>query len=478
MILKKGGVNNLDKGIYDFEKAFYDIKEPEKLLLFLNNNLKPSEKAKNERGEVFTPLELVNEMLNKLPIEVWKNPKLKWLDPATGIGNFPVMVYIKLMEGLNYFEPNPEKRRKHILENMLYMVEIDKLNVFLLKKVFCGNTYKLNIFEGSFIKETNNKKVDILFGDKPMNKKGNLEFEKKVEKNKEFDIILGNPPFQNTDENGKRKAILNNLWEKFLSYSYQLLKKNGYLLFINPTGWMTNGFKYKYIFYKNWLIYLNINECDKWFPSVGSKFSYYLIQKTTQKKETIVVCKYNKKNYNSILLLDNNIEFIPSLLTKESLSIINKFYKNKLEKISFNSSSDLHHHKKKENIGECNKKFIYPIRHTKKNYNLCSSIQHKLFNKNKILLNISGDLDPLYDNGKLGMTEAQMYLLTDKKKYVNILNSKLYKFIFQICKWSGFNILSIFKKIPFITENKTDEELYKIFKLTKDEIKLINEIII
>ena len=477
MLLKKGGnIDNLNKGIYEIKRTFYNIKEPDKLLLFLNDKLKPSEKAKNERGEVFTPLELVNEMLDKLPNEVWSNPNLKFLDPATGIGNFPVMVYLKLMDGLKYFELNPEKRRKHILENMLYMVEIDKLNVFLLKKVFCGNIYNLNIFEGSFVKETNNKKVDILFGNKPINKKENLEFEKKISEIK-FDIILGNPPFQNTDENGKRKAILNNLWSLFLYYSYNLIKTNGYLLFINPTGWMTNGFKYKDILYKNWLIYLNINECDKWFPSVGSQFSYYLIQKTTQKKDTFVVCKYNKKIYKSTLLISNNLEFIPSLLTKESLSIIKKFYNNDIEKISFNSSNELHHFYKKQLVGECNKKFIYPIRHTKKNNNLCSSIQHSLFNKNKILLNISGDLEPIYDNGKLGMTEAQMYLLTNKKNYINILNSKLYKFIFKICKWSGFNILSIFKDIPFITENKTDEELYKIFKLTKDEIKLINEII-
>ena len=83
---------------------------------------------------------------------------LTWFDPASGIGNFPVMVYLRLMDGLKYFEPNPEKRRKHILEQMLYMIELDKLNVYLLKKVFCENAYKLNIFEGSFIKETNNKK--------------------------------------------------------------------------------------------------------------------------------------------------------------------------------------------------------------------------------------------------------------------------------------------------------------------------------
>ena len=40
-------------------------------------------------------------MLDKLPPEVWTNPNLKWLDPAVGIGNFPVVVYIRLMKDLN-----------------------------------------------------------------------------------------------------------------------------------------------------------------------------------------------------------------------------------------------------------------------------------------------------------------------------------------------------------------------------------------
>jgi hypothetical protein len=476
MLLKKGGnIDNLNKGIYEIKRTFYNIKEPDKLLLFLNDKLKPSEKAKNERGEVFTPLELVNEMLDKLPNEVWSNPNLKFLDPATGIGNFPVMVYLKLMDGLKYFELNPEKRRKHILENMLYMVEIDKLNVFLLKKVFCGNIYNLNIFEGSFIKETDNKKVDILFSNKPVKKKENLEFEKKISEIK-FDIILGNPPFQEEYKDNKKKPKNNNLWTIFLSYSYQLLKYNGYLLLITPTSWMSPSFKNKNIFYKNWLIYVNINECKKWFPSVGSQFSYYLIQKTTQKKETNVICKYNKKIYKSTLLISNNLKFIPSILTKESLSIIKKFYNNDIEKISFVRSYEITTSKKLL-IGKCNNKYKYPIKDTKKNTDLCSSIKHSLQDKNKIIMSRSGNLEPIYDNGIYGITENLLYLLTNKKNYINILNSKLFNFIFEICKSSGYHNPEIFKDIPFITENKTDEELYKIFKLTKDEIKLINEII-
>jgi hypothetical protein len=68
-----------------------------------------------------------------------------------------------------------------------------------------------------------------------------------------------------------------------------------------------------------------------------------------------------------------------------------------------------------------------------------------------------------------------MYLLTDKKDYIDVLNSKLYTFIFTICKWSGFNIEKMYHNIPFIDTSKTDEQLYNIFNLTEEEIQIIEE---
>ena len=78
------------------------------------------EEEKNKHGEVFTPVELIEEMLDKLPKSVWTNPDLKWLDPANGIGNYPMVAYQKLMKSLERWEPNEKKRSKHIIENMLY----------------------------------------------------------------------------------------------------------------------------------------------------------------------------------------------------------------------------------------------------------------------------------------------------------------------------------------------------------------------
>lgn len=85
-------------------------------------------------GEVFTPLELVDEMLDKLPVEVWGDPKLTWLDPAMGDGNFLVRVYARLFDGLAVVMPDEALRRRHILENMIYGVEIQEKHYLAAKK--------------------------------------------------------------------------------------------------------------------------------------------------------------------------------------------------------------------------------------------------------------------------------------------------------------------------------------------------------
>jgi len=446
-----GNIISLNHLLKSERQKIYTIETPDKLLEQINTTLPFKKKAKDERGEVFTPMELVNEMLDTLPKEVWKNPNLKWLDPAAGMGNFPVAVYMRLMEGLKDVKGyrDEEKRREHILKNMLYMVELDKTNVFMMKKIFCGKKYKLNIFDGSFLDYKN----DII-----------------------FDIIVGNPPYQNTDEGGKRRALLNNLWSVFIDRSFNnLLKDNGYLLFITPYSWMTPGFKHKDIFYNNYIIYLNIKECEKHFKGVGSSFSYYLIKKTKVKNETNIICQYDKKIYESKMLIDD-ILFLPILLSDKSLSIIRKFYNNKIPKVSFKKSGELDTHNKKSLIGKCSKKkYIYPIKHTTSSKNMCSSKKHSFADEKKILMNKPSELEPIYDSGKLGFTQNQLYLLTNNKKYVDVLNSRLYRFIFKICKWSGFNSLLIFKNIPYIDNFTSDEDIYRLFKLTEGEKKLINE---
>ena len=65
------------------------------------------------------------------------------------MGNFSVAVYLKLMEGLKIWEPNELTRSKHIIENMLFMIEINEENTKICKTFFGKNS---NIIQEDFLK--------------------------------------------------------------------------------------------------------------------------------------------------------------------------------------------------------------------------------------------------------------------------------------------------------------------------------------
>jgi len=107
---------------------------------------------RKDNDEVFTPPFLIDEMLDKLPKKVWSDPAKTWLDPCAGLGNFSVLILKRLMVGLKKWQPNPELRKKHILENMLFHVEMNPKSIEKLQKVLNPEgKYKLNIKCGDFL---------------------------------------------------------------------------------------------------------------------------------------------------------------------------------------------------------------------------------------------------------------------------------------------------------------------------------------
>ncbi len=109
-------------------------------------------RKRKENDEVFTPSHVIEEMLDKIPKDVWSDPTKTWLDPCSGIGNFSVIILKRLMKGLKKWQPNEELRKKHILENMIFHVEMNPESVKKLQKVLNPNgIYKLNIKCSDFL---------------------------------------------------------------------------------------------------------------------------------------------------------------------------------------------------------------------------------------------------------------------------------------------------------------------------------------
>jgi hypothetical protein len=153
-----------------------------RLLRMLRAYVKVAVVDKKNFSEVMTPFELIRDMLSTLPRSVWGNPDLKWLDPANGVGPFPVMIIWRLMKGLRNWEPDAEKRYKHIVENMIYVCELQPKNMIqYITAIDPQDKYTQNVYCGSYL---------------PINKEDGFSYHmRNVWKLKKFDVIVANPPY-------------------------------------------------------------------------------------------------------------------------------------------------------------------------------------------------------------------------------------------------------------------------------------------
>jgi len=200
------------------------IDKPKELLEIIDSCLKPKEIEKKKFGEVFTPMSFINmNMLGDLEAyyrekyskNIFEDETLKWGDTTAGMGNFPIAIYYKLMDGLKQKIPNDKNRKKHILENMLFMAELNKKNCFIIRQIFdINNEYKLNLYEGDSLQ------LDI----------------QKVFEIDRLDIIIGNPPYNDEfkGKNGYAPAVYNKFTEFYIG-------KCDIMCFVIPSRWFSGG---------------------------------------------------------------------------------------------------------------------------------------------------------------------------------------------------------------------------------------------
>ena len=447
----------VNKIIMSQKKQYYTINEPDKLLDFINGELKPKEKEKKENGEVFTPLSLVNEMLDKLDEayikehgkSIFTEDGFKWLDPAVGIGNFPIIVYQRLMKGLITQLPNEEERRKHILEQMIYSAELTPKNVFIYKKIFCGYKYKLNIYEGDTLKMDVKKEFKL-----PADFDG-------------FDVVMGNPPFQ--EKVGPNKTEI--IWGKFIIKSLTLLKSSGYLVFVHPPGWRDVDGKSKNIqkeILTRDLQYLEIhNEKDglKIFSS-STRYDWYVL-KNEIIDTTKTIIKFQDGTTNTINV--NGLEFIPNGEYEKIMSMIAK---NGEENVNVIHDYSLYETRKSWMSKTKTEEYKYPCVYTVNSKSeityYYSSKQHGHFGVPKLIWSNGGNPGSYIDsNGDYGLTQFA-YAIVDKPsnlpKIKEVFDSKEFRNLMELSTVGqghiNYKVIKIFKK-----------DFWKVFLDNKDETK-------
>jgi len=426
-------------------------------------------KEKELFGEVFTPSTLIIEMLNTLPLNIWKDPTKTWLDPANGIGNFFMIIYQKLLKMLpnsykgTMIKPdgttikisysNLIQKKQHIIKNMLYMIELNPKNVEISISIF-GK--KANILKGNFLNLPDNWN------------------------NYKFDIIIGNPPYNGgTIKSKTRKNTVTQKYQSlvtpFIEKSINILNQNGYLLFITPNSWIND--KNNILFTKQILKikFYNISEAKNIFKSSGEiPLCYYLVKNTNNNKNTLIFdkfinewCEFNIKKYN------NYIPFEAIKLQEKLLNISKKYgsISKYITKTNVNSTTGKTYplikiqNKKiiilKSSKFDCKnfeKKLLFPN----------STFTYPILDKEGILQNKNGDTYILKTNSKY-LKQIQQFFYLPLVLYLCTITRIRQKFINPII----FDIIPDITKLLNFPDILTEENVYKYFNFTNKDIKYI-----
>lgn len=480
--------------------------------------------ANLSNDEVFTPPQLVNEMLDLLPQELFSNPKARFLDPFTKSGVFLREIVKRLDVGLASIIPDRQERILHIMHNQIFGIALTELTSLLARRtVYCSKyadsehsigrfkTKEGYILYTSMQHSWQNGRCQYCGASKEVFDRGdatetyayNFIHTNNPEKffpNMTFDVIIGNPPYQMDD--GGAQASATPIYNLFVEQALKL--KPRYLSMIIPARWYGGGkglddFRKSMIGDKHIRVLHDFLDAGECFPGVEIKggVCYFLLERDQQGTCAI----YTHKNNEVIAQEPRYLQEKGSdvfIRYSEGISVLHKVQKFKEGTVDTIVSSQkpfglrtyVHGESKKfteavtlyerGGIGYIKKTEIvrnqqwidrYKV-YISAAYNAGDSYPHQILGK------------PLFGPKNSCCTETYVVIgpvntETEAQHLCGYISTKFFRFLVMLKKTSQHAPSSVYQFVPLqdFSEPWTDEKLYKKYNLSEEEIAFIESMI-
>lgn len=371
-------------------------------------------KRSSDSHNVFTPFELCDEMLNKIP-------------------ELNINQSILVMFNLEFIHIIREKLGKEGLNNIWFLTPDE----FKKKAAIIMGVNENHIV----IYEYNTKKI---IGIECMPK---------------FDVVVGNPPFQPpVKSEGSGTGSRNKIWHKFVEIGFQILKDDGWFAFITPFNWRMSNLKRgvekeaQDLMWNNNII--DVTPANKFFDVGGNiAIDYWIITKDQSIKGLDISEEFKKIMFYPIKNKELLQQYFNSFLNESEfyhMTVGNHRsydYKNIMSK----KEGDKDHPYPHLNTMAQYKKGLYDWYDEKTN----AFDKKKVIFSDSVNINTPGSIFAVYDKGNLGTGSHGWAYLTNNdnegKKLENFLNnSKIIRILFKESTHpTGFGLSPhLIKKIP------------------------------
>ena len=494
--------------------------------------------AQLPNDEVFTPPHVANRMLDTLPEQVWGEPEYKWLDPATKSGVFLREAYKRLMVGLRSWEPDSNKRREHIMKNMLYGSAISNLSADIARRSVYQTKNATGVavvdplvtdwivkfeYESGNIKfvETQHEidrqgkscvlcraPASLIREDREAFAYSFIHLDRQAE-NMKFDVIVGNPPYQiGTDGHG---ATASTIYHFFVQRAISMDPR--YIVMITPSRWFAGGkgldeFRNQMISDRRIRALVDHPKIYDVFPQVKIRggVSYFLWDReyegdcefsTRIEGELRSTSVRDLRDGDGVIVRDNRAVGIIKKVMSGPLSRRVEEICSVTKPFGLNMRSNY-----PGSVSEPFKGGVPLIYGDKIGYSRADQIErnHEWIDNWKVLLPMvsSGDT-PVDEDGNIvdvvlgepialapGSACTQTYFIPgmfstreETENFAYYLSSKLVRFLVLQRKTTQHVTPSRFRFVPLpdLTRRWSDEDLYEMFELTKKEISYVERTI-